>query len=208
MIRLYIFPTIGLLCSCTVSADIDKPKSNDISLYYSFKTCEYSGECETSLPSNKLGEYIFRRLEPAHDEFYLKKDKNEYYIYYKNIYNEDVQVGWAKSKLIKSDNSNLILNINKINLSLGGIDYLKNGYSNREAKSNNYKLGFYNLSENYEGSPYYQNQNINFKKINDNLLLDCKIYMNNSSVKDGLTGIFYGVCSDNKKVYFKVIEVK
>ena len=41
---------------------------------------------------------------------------------------------WAKSKLIKSDNINLILNINKINLSLGGIDYLKNGYSNREAK--------------------------------------------------------------------------
>lgn len=208
MIRLYIFPMIGLLCSCTVSADIDKPKSNDISLYYSFKTCEYSGECEVSLPSSKLGEYIFRRLEPAHDEFYLKKDKNEYYIYYKSIYNEDVQVGWAKSKLIKSDNSNLILNINKINLSLGGIDYLKNGYSNREAKSNNYKLGFYNLSENYEGAPYYQNQNINFKKINDNLLLDCKSYMNNSSVKDGLTGIFYGVCSDNKKVYFKVIEVK
>lgn len=66
---------IELLCSCTVSADIDKPKSNDISLYYSFKTCEYSGECEVSLPSSKLGEYIFRRLEPAHDEFYLKKDK-------------------------------------------------------------------------------------------------------------------------------------
>jgi hypothetical protein len=85
---------------------------------------------------------------------------------------------------------------------------LKNGYSNREAKSNNYKLGFYNLSENYGGAPYYQNQNINFKKINDNFLLDCKSYMNNYSVKDGLTGIFYGVCSDNKKVYFKVIEVK
>ena len=29
MIRLYIFPMIGLLCSCTVSADIDKPKSRE-----------------------------------------------------------------------------------------------------------------------------------------------------------------------------------
>lgn len=62
-----------------------------------------------------------------------------------------------------------------------------------EKWSNNYRFGFYNLSEEHGKSPYYQNQNINFKKINDNLLLDCKSYMNNSSVKDGLTGIFYGV---------------
>ena len=30
--------------------------------------------------------------------------------------------------------------------------------------------------------------------------------MNNSSVKYGFTGIFYGVCSDNKKVYFKLLR--
>ena len=49
-------------------------------------------------------------------------------------------------------------------------------------------------------------KNINFKRINDTLLLDCKSYMNNSSVKYGFTGIFYGVCSDNKKVYFKLLR--
>lgn len=49
-------------------------------------------------------------------------------------------------------------------------------------------------------------KNITFKRINDTLLLDCKSYMNNSSVKYGFTGIFYGVCSDNKKVYFKLLR--
>lgn len=63
----------------------------------------------------------------------------------------------------------------------------------------------YYLDDNYEGAPYYQ-KNITFKRINDTLLLDCKSYMNNSSVKYGFTGIFYGVCSDNKKVYFKLLR--
>ena len=64
----------------------------------------------------------------------------------------------------------------------------------------------YYLDDNYEGAPYYQKQNITFKRINDTLLLDYKSYMNNSSVKYGFTGIFYGVFSDNKKVYFKLLR--
>ena len=43
MIRLYIFPMIGLLCSCTVSADINKPKSNDISFITHLKPVNTQG---------------------------------------------------------------------------------------------------------------------------------------------------------------------
>ena len=143
---------------------------------------------------------------PAHDEFYIKDNNGDFYLYYKNVYSEDVQVGWAKAKVDKSNNGDLNLTIDKINLALGGVDFIKNGYASIQAESKNYKLGVYYLDDNYEGAPYYQKQKITFKKINDTLLLDCKSYMNNPSVKDSFTGIFYGVCSDHKNVYFKLLK--
>ena len=206
MIKLYIFPILGLMGSCTVNADVDKSESNSVDLYYSSKICDDSNKCEISLPLNKSDKYIFKRLEPAHDEFYIKDNNGDFYLYYKNVYSEDVQVGWAKAKVDKSNNGDLNLTIDKINLALGGVDFIKNGYASIQAESKNYKLGVYYLDDNYEGAPYYQKQKITFKKINDTLLLDCKSYMNNPSVKDSFTGIFYGVCSDHKNVYFKLLK--
>ena len=75
MIKLYIFPILGLISPCAVNADVNKPGSNSVDLYYSFKICDDSNKCEISLPLNKSGKYIFKRLEPVHDEFYIKKVK-------------------------------------------------------------------------------------------------------------------------------------
>ncbi len=206
MIKLYIFPILGLISPCTVNADVDKSEFNDLNLYYSFKTCDGSKKCKILSPLIKSGKYIFKNFEPVHDEFYIKDNNGYFYLYYKNVYSEDVQIGWAKAKVDKINNSELNLNIDKINLALGGVDFIKSGYSSKHAESKNYKLGMYYLDDNYEEAPYYQKQNITFKRINDTLLLDCKSYMNNPSVKDSFTGIFYRVCSDNKKVYFKLLK--
>lgn len=148
---------------------------------------------------------MFKRLEPSHDEFYIKNNNEDYYLYYKNIYSEDVQMGWAKAK-VDNNNQELVLNIDKINLALGGIDFVKNGYLNKQAESKNYKSGIYYLNENYEGAPYYQKQRIVLKKTGNDLVLDCGNYLNNSSIKDNFYGIFYGLCSESKTVYFKQLH--
>ena len=53
MIKLYIFPILGLISPCAVNADVNKPGSNSVDLYYSFKVCDDSNKCEISLPLNK-----------------------------------------------------------------------------------------------------------------------------------------------------------
>ena len=40
MIKLYIFPILGLISPCAVNADVNKPGSNSVDLYYSFKICD------------------------------------------------------------------------------------------------------------------------------------------------------------------------
>ena len=90
MIKLYIFPILGLISPCAVNADVNKPGSNSVDLYYSFKVCDDSNKCEISLPLNKSGKYIFKRLEPVHDEFYIKDNNGDFYLYYKNFYSEGV----------------------------------------------------------------------------------------------------------------------
>ena len=139
--------------------------------------------------------------------FYIKDHDDDFYLYYKNIYSEDVQVGWAKAqKLTNNNERELNLEIDKIYLALGGIDFIKNGYANKQAESKNFKLGLYYLEDYYEGTPYYQKQKIVFKKMANDLVLECNSYLNNPSVKDNFYGMFYGICSEGKKVYFKQIN--
>ena len=127
-------------------------------------------------------------------------------LYYKNVYSEDVQVGWAEAKADKNNSSELSLNIDKVNLALGGIDFIKNGYATKQAESKNFKSGIYYLADNYTGAPYYQKQKIFFKKNAGDLVLDCNSYLNNPSVKNESYGVFYGVCSEGEKVYFKQVN--
>jgi hypothetical protein len=189
--------------ACTTEAV--QHKSSSAKLYFSYRICEKSGKCKNFTPTKKVDDYLFKRLNPAYDEFYIKDNNSNFTLYYKNVYSEDVQVGWAKAKVDKNNNE-LNLNIDKINLALGGIDFIKNGYATKQAESKNFKSGLYYLNDNYEGAPYYQKQKIVFKKIAGDLVLECNSYLNNLSVKDNFYGIFYGVCSDGKKVYFKEVN--
>lgn len=62
MIKLYIFPIVGLISPCAVNADVNKPGSNSVDLYYSFKVCDDSNKCEISLPLNKSGNISLKYL--------------------------------------------------------------------------------------------------------------------------------------------------
>lgn len=203
MNRLFLLFVISLMYACTTEAV--QHKSSNTKLYFSYRICEKSGKCKNFTPTKKVDDYLFKRLDPAYDEFYIKDNNGNFTLYYKNVYSEDVQVGWAKAKVDKNNNE-LNLNIDKINLALGGVDFIKNGYATKQAESKNFKSGFYYLDDNYEGAQYYQKQKIVFKKIAGDLVLECNSYLNNLSVKDNFYGIFYGVCSDGKKVYFKEVN--
>lgn len=115
-------------------------------------------------------------------------------------------MGWANSKVVFDGGKGLILELNKIFLTIGGIDFLMGDNSN-QVQSKNYRKWIYFLDDNYDKNPYYQKQIVKFVKNKDNtLLLDCKSYMQNKTVEDKLSGIFYNVCSDKSKVFFKRIE--
>lgn len=62
MIKLYIFPILGLISPCAVNADVNKLGSNSVDLYYSFKVCDDSNKCEISLPLNKSGNISLKYL--------------------------------------------------------------------------------------------------------------------------------------------------
>ena len=48
-----------------------------------------------------MDNYLFKRLDPAYDEFYIKDNNGNFTLYYKNVYSEDVQIGWAEGKADK-----------------------------------------------------------------------------------------------------------
>lgn len=202
--KLFFIILVGFICACKSEADQSIYKKNNIELYYSYKICKDTDKCKELTPTSKGNDYLFKKLNPPYDEFYLKNNNGDYYLYYKNIYSEDVQIGWAKAQAT-DNNHELILEIKKINLALGGIDFIKNGYADKQAESKNFKSGIYYLNENYQGSPYDQKQKIIFKKKSNDLILDCDSYLNNTSVKNNFYGIFYGICSEGEKVYFKKI---
>lgn len=204
MSRLFLLFVISLMYACTTEAD--QPKLSNTKLYFSYRICEKAGKCKNFTPTKKMDNYLFKRLDPAYDEFYIKDNNGNFTLYYKNVYSEDVQVGWAEAKADKNNSSELSLNIDKVNLALGGIDFIKNGYATKQAESKNFKSGIYYLADNYTGAPYYQKQKIFFKKNAGDLVLDCNSYLNNPSVKNESYGVFYGVCSEGEKVYFKQVN--
>ena len=207
MIKLYIFPIIGLISSCAVNADVNKPESNSMGLYYSFKICDDSNKCEISLPSSRSGKYVLNTYDPPIDEFYIKKSKNTYTIFYKNLMVENVEMGWANLKSLNLNNQNLIFEGSKIYQTYGNINSIGGGDSLSDVQSNHAKESFYYLNDYYDKYSFNQKQKIILKKQkDDSLLLDCKTYMKELDPENNYSGIFYGVCSDHKKVYFKLLK--
>lgn len=213
---------IGLVLSnCVFSKEINKIEENvkmveySKSLnsfinfndtFYSFKICNINSKCKLNKARSNKDQYFFESFDPLSDEFYLKKNKEGYVLYYKNIYNEDVLMGWANSNVLSENGENLILGINKVFLTMGGVDFLLMGNNSNQVQSRNHKKGIYFLNDNYDKTPYYQKQEIKFTKQKDGtILLDCKAYMKNETIKKQFSGIFYNECSDESKVYFKKI---
>lgn len=174
--------------------------------FYSFKICNINGKCRSNKARSDKDQYFFENFDPPNDEFYLKRNKEGYVLYYKNIYNEDVLMGAANSNILSENNETLVLGINKVFLTMGGVDFLLTGDNSNPVQSRNYKKGLYFLNDNYDKNPYFQKQEIKFTKEDDgSMLLDCKAYMQNETVKEQLAGIFYNECSDKSKIYFKKI---
>ncbi|MFY0032303.1 hypothetical protein ABTP97_10875, partial [Acinetobacter baumannii] len=71
MSRLFLLFVIILMYACTTEAD--QPKSSNTKLYFSYRICEKSGKCKNFTPTKKMDNYLFKRLEPAYDEFYIKE---------------------------------------------------------------------------------------------------------------------------------------
>ena len=218
---LVLTPIFACLSSSSVAKEINKIEENVKSVkssaslnsfmnfndtFYSFKICNITGKCQLNKARSNKDQYFFESFAPPNDEFYLKKNKEGYVLYYKNIYNEDVLMGWANSHILSENDENLILGINKVFLTMGGVDFLLMGDNSNQVQSRNYKKGIYFLNDNYDKNPYYQKQEIKFTKKKDGtIFLDCKAYMKNEMVKKQFSGIFYNECSDESKIYFKKI---
>lgn len=173
--------------------------------YYSYKQCRINKTCEKTTPYYINGKIIFKNYNPPSDEFYLEKRNNIYYIYYKNITVENVEIGWAKAKLLEN-HGNLFLEIDKVYQVMGAFNPIGGGDELENIQSAHAREGFYYLDDHYDKYSFNQPQKITFLKQQDGtLLLDCKSYLKYLDPENNFSGIFYGVCHDGIKVYFKTI---
>ncbi|WP_249890962.1 hypothetical protein [Acinetobacter calcoaceticus] len=139
------------------------------------------------------------------DEFYIKIKDDKYYVIYKNIFMEGVEVGWAQMKIITNNENKLVMETNKIFQTLGNYNSIGGGDNFEYIPSKNYRSNMYVLNDFYDRYSFRQYQKLTFIKKNKQLLLDCKSYMQDLDPKNNLSGMFYGVCTDKEKVYFKEI---
>ena len=79
MSRLFLLFVISLMYACTTEAD--QPKSSNTKLYFSYRICEKSGKCKNFTPTKKMDNYLFKRLDPAYDEFYIKDNNGNFTFY-------------------------------------------------------------------------------------------------------------------------------
>ncbi len=175
-------------------------------IYYSYRECSLKNRCSENTPKYRDNKNILIVNEPPSEEFYLGKNNKEYLIYYKNSFSEDYEVGWAKLKLVKSDELNLVLESNKVYQVMGSFNVLGGKSNMEDVQSAHVKQGFYYLEDYYDKYFFNQYQRFTFLKQQDGtLLLDCKNYLNDLDPKNNFSGIFYGVCQDGIKVYFKAM---
>lgn len=213
----YPFLIFGLLAGCNgydQKKDVIKEelKSNDDSksdkkdnFYYAFKQCDIKNNCIILEPSIIDGNFVFNAYDPMRDEFFIKKDVEEYKIFYKNIMAENIEMGWAKLTLSQSSEK-LIFNVDKIFQTYGKMNPIGGGDSFKDIESSKFKESIYYLKEYYDKYLFNQPQKIILEKQKDNTyLLDCKSYMSHLDPNNNYSGIFYGVCSQDERIYFRII---
>lgn len=175
--------------------------------YYSYKQCFLNAKCSQTLPQYKDKKVILSANEPYIDEFFLKKVEDKYIIFYKNLTNENVEIGWSSLKTTIDNNQKLVLESKEVYQSYGKYSSLGEGNGSYDVESNHFREGFYYLDDYYDKYSFRQYQKFIFLKQQDgSLLLDCKSYLKDLDPINNLSGIFYWVCQDSIKVYFKVIN--
>ena len=198
----------------TSSKDSTIDRSNDKSdldvaklIYHSYKQCDLKNKCENILPQYRNGKAILSSQQPYFDEFYLIKNEKKYSIYYKNLFSEDYEIGWTNLNTIKSNDLVLVFESNKIYQTMGHFNVIADKGNIDSVQSENANKGFYYIDDHYDKFPFNQYQRFTFLKQQDGtLLLDCKSYLKDLDPENNYSGIFYGVCQDRIKVYFKAID--
>ncbi len=174
-------------------------------VYYSYKKCTLKSVCSEFNYIKYQNSYALFAYKPPVDEFYIKIKDNKYYIIYKNIFSEGVEMGWAQMKIVANNENNLIIETNNIFQTLGNYNIIGNGDNSNYVPSKNYRRDMYKINDFYDGYSFRQYQKLTFIKKNKQLLLDCKNYMQDLDPKNNYSGMFYSVCSDKEKIYFKEI---
>lgn len=176
-----------------------------VDFYYAFKQCNGESSCRILKPSVQDGSYFLNAYTPNKDEFFIKKIGENYEIFYKNLMVENTEMGWAKLTRL-NNNENLIFNVDKIFQSYGKMNPIGGGDSFRDIESSKSKESIYYISEYYDGYSFKQPQKIILEKQKDNTyLLDCNSYMKDLDPNNNFSGMFYGVCSEGEKIFFKII---
>ncbi len=118
---------------------------------------------------------------------------------------ENIEMGWAKLTLSQSSEK-LIFNVDKIFQTYGKMNPIGGGDSFKDIESSKFKESIYYLKEYYDKYLFNQPQKIILEKQKDNTyLLDCKSYMSHLDPNNNYSGIFYGVCSQDERIYFRII---
>ena len=176
-------------------------------IYHSYKQCNLKNECENILPQYKDGKAILSSQQPYLDEFYLIENEKKYSIYYKNLFSEDYEIGWTNLNMIKSNDLALVFEGNKIYQTMGHFNVIADKGNVDSVQSENSDKGFYYIDDHYDKFPFNQYQRFTFLKQQDGtLLLDCKSYLKDLDPKNNFSGIFYSVCNEGIRVYFKPIS--
>ena len=175
-------------------------------IYHSYKQCNLKNECENILPQYKDGKAILSSQQPYLDEFYLIENEKKYSIYYKNLFSEDYEIGWTNLSIVNSDDLAMTFESNKVYQTMGHLNVIAGEGNTESVQSENANEGFYYLDDYYDKFSFTQYQRFTFLKQQDGtFLLDCKSYLKHLDPKNNFSGIFYGVCNDNIKVYFKAV---
>ncbi|MCL6241563.1 MULTISPECIES: hypothetical protein [Acinetobacter] len=176
-----------------------------VDFYYAFKQCNVKRNCRILKPSVLDESYFLNAYKPNNDEFFIKKNGENYEIFYKIFMIENIEMGWAKLTRL-NNNENLIFNVDKIFQSYGKMNPIGGGDSFKDVESSKSKESIYYLNEYYDEYSFKQPQKIILEKQKDNTyLLDCNSYMSDLDPKNNFSGIFYRVCSEGEKIYFKII---
>lgn len=213
MIRYGLIFLVIFIYGCSSS---DQDRSNHLlnknikgttKIYYSSIICDNNGHCDKSKPILIESKYIFDASKSLNDEFYIKEKDDNYEIFYKNLMVDNVEMGWAKLSKLNLNHQEMIFEVNKVYQTYGSMNTLGKGDPLEDVQSNHAKEGIYYIDDYYNKYAFNQKQTIKLDKQKDgSLLVNCEEYIKKLDSENHYSGIMYGICNKNKKVYFQLIK--